>query len=134
MERFERSFSTITFVKAFLQGDYGRAEAMGVHVTAADQARAIPMLPFLIGRVLVVRALSRVPVVERATEREYVVRTAGEAAALGTGTRSTPPGSAEVARRAPEPQDGQRPVVRNSSITRVCGSRSKPWSASHCSS
>ncbi|WP_101525685.1 oxygenase MpaB family protein [Nocardioides houyundeii] len=73
-ERFERSFATITFVKAFLQGDYERAERMGVHVSRADQLRAAPMLPFLIGRVLVVRKLAGVPGLGRVTDR-YVVAT-----------------------------------------------------------
>lgn len=71
-ERFERSFATITFVRAFLQGDFDRAERMGVHVSRADRLRAVPMLPLLIGRVLVVRRLSGVPVLSSVTDR-YVV-------------------------------------------------------------
>lgn len=73
-ERFERSFATITFVKAFLQGDTRRAERMGVRVTRADQLRAAPMLPFLIGRVLLVRRLAGVPVLAGVLDR-YVVAT-----------------------------------------------------------
>ncbi|WP_110182903.1 oxygenase MpaB family protein [Nocardioides solisilvae] len=74
VERFERSFSTITFVRAFLQGDEARAARMGVRITRADRLRATPMLPLLLGRVLLVRRLSKVralaPVVDR-----YVVAT-----------------------------------------------------------
>lgn len=73
-ERFERSFSTVTFVKAFLQDDFDRAAAMGVRVSAGDQVRARMMLPLVIGRTLVVRALSHVPVVEKVMDR-YVVAT-----------------------------------------------------------
>ncbi len=71
-ERFERSFATITFVRAFLQADFDRAARMGVTVSRADHLRAVPMLPFLLGRVLLVRRLSRVPVLERVVDR-YVV-------------------------------------------------------------
>ncbi|MFC6154889.1 oxygenase MpaB family protein [Nocardioides yefusunii] len=73
-ERWERSFSTVTFVKAFLADDYARAAAMGVEVTRADRARAVAMLPLVIGRTLAVRGLSRVPGVERLADR-YVVAT-----------------------------------------------------------
>ncbi|QCX27808.1 oxygenase MpaB family protein [Nocardioides jishulii] len=73
-ETFERSFSTVTFVKAFLQGDYDRAAAMGVRVSALDRARATTMLPFVIGRTLAARRLSHVPGVEKLVDR-YVVAT-----------------------------------------------------------
>lgn len=73
-ETFERSFSTVTFVKAFLGGDYARAAAMGVRISRLDRARAVAMLPFVIGRTLAVRRLSRVPGVERWVDR-YVVAT-----------------------------------------------------------
>lgn len=74
VERFERSFATITFVKAFLQSDRDRAARMGVRTTLADSLRAVPMLPFLLGRVLLVRKLSGIPFVARVTDR-YVVAT-----------------------------------------------------------
>jgi hypothetical protein len=71
-ETFERSFSTVTFVKAFLQDDYERAASMGIRIRPADMARARAMLPFLIGRILLVRGLTNVPVVRDVTDR-YVV-------------------------------------------------------------
>src|SRR5690606_33415926 len=74
VERFERSFATITFVKAFLQSDRDRAARMGVRTTLADSLRAVPMLPFLLGRVLLVRKLSGIPFLAGITDR-YVVAT-----------------------------------------------------------
>ncbi|CAM3139951.1 hypothetical protein BST27_05555 [Mycobacterium intermedium] len=58
----EKSFSKLTFVRTFCNGDREIAEAMGVSLGSMDLIRVALTAPFIIGRFTVVSQASRIPV------------------------------------------------------------------------
>jgi hypothetical protein len=62
-EAVEKSFSKLTFVRTFCNGDREIAEAMGVSLGPTDLARVALTAPFIIGRFTAVQQASRIPVV-----------------------------------------------------------------------
>ncbi|MQY23911.1 oxygenase MpaB family protein [Nocardia macrotermitis] len=69
----EKSYSTAGFVIAFCHGNRHVARRMGVSIGVGDLARIAVTAPFIIGRLLVVTAANRVPVLRPAIDR-YIVR------------------------------------------------------------
>ncbi len=71
-EAVERSYSKAAFVLAFCGGKRAVARAKGVDLEAADFARIAVTAPFIIGRLLVVQAASKVPALDAAVDRYLV--------------------------------------------------------------
>jgi hypothetical protein len=61
-EAVEKSFSKLTFVRTFCNGDREIAEAMGVSLGPTDLLRVALTTPFIIGRFTTVSHASRIPV------------------------------------------------------------------------
>ena len=68
----EKSFSKLTFVRAFCGGDRDVAEAMGVSLEPTDLVRIALTAPFIIGRFTAVSHASRIPVLRDITDA-YVI-------------------------------------------------------------
>ena len=71
-EAVEKSFSKLTFVRTFCNGDRGIAEAMGVSLGPPDLVRIALTTPFIIGRLTAVTHASRIPVLRDITDA-YVI-------------------------------------------------------------
>ena len=71
-EAVEKSFSKLTFVRTFCNGDRQIAEAMGVSLGPTDLVRIALTTPFIIGRLTAVTHASRVPVLRDITDA-YVI-------------------------------------------------------------
>ena len=71
-EAVEKSFSKLTFVRTFCNGDREIAEAMGVSLGPTDLVRIALTTPFIIGRLTAVTHASRVPVLRDITDA-YVI-------------------------------------------------------------
>lgn len=71
-EPFERSFSTMFFINAFLLGERDLADRMGIRLTLADRARVGLLTPWLIGRLVVLKAASRLPLARTLVDRRAV--------------------------------------------------------------
>ncbi len=71
-EAVEKSFSKLTFVRTFCDGDREIAEAMGVSLGPTDLVRIALTAPFIIGRFTAVTHISRIPVVREFTDA-YVI-------------------------------------------------------------
>ena len=71
-EAVEKSFSKLTFVRTFCDGDREIAEAMGVSLGPTDLVRIALTAPFIIGRFTAVTYISRIPVVREITDA-YVI-------------------------------------------------------------
>ncbi len=71
-EAVEKSFSKLTFVRTFCNGDRDIAQAMGVTLGALDLARVALTTPFIIGRFTAVSHASRIPVLRDITDA-YVI-------------------------------------------------------------
>jgi hypothetical protein len=71
-EAVEKSFSKLTFVRTFCNGDREIAEAMGVTLGPTDLARIALTAPFIIGRFTAVSHASRIPVLRDITDT-YVI-------------------------------------------------------------
>ncbi|OCB17401.1 hypothetical protein A5674_11755 [Mycobacterium malmoense] len=71
-EAVEKSFSKLTFVRTFCNGDREIAEAMGVSMGPTDLLRVALTAPFIIGRFNVVSQASRIPVLRDVTDA-YVI-------------------------------------------------------------
>jgi hypothetical protein len=71
-EAVEKSFSKLTFVRAFCNGDREIAEAMGVSMGPTDLLRVALTAPFIIGRFNAVSQASRIPVLADITDA-YVI-------------------------------------------------------------
>ena len=68
----EKSFSKLTFVRTFCNGDREIAEAMGVSLEATDLLRIALTAPFILGRFTAVSHASRIPVLRDITDA-YVI-------------------------------------------------------------
>jgi len=68
----EKSFSKLTFVRTFCNGDREIAAAMGVSLEAADLLRIALTTPFILGRFTAVSHASRIPVLRDITDA-YVI-------------------------------------------------------------
>jgi hypothetical protein len=68
----EKSFSKLTFVRTFCNGDREIAGAMGVSLDAADLLRIALTTPFILGRFTAVSHASRIPVLRDITDA-YVI-------------------------------------------------------------
>ena len=68
----EKSFSKLTFVRTFCNGDRDIAEAMGVSLGPTDLVRIALTAPFIIGRFTAVSHASRIPVLRDITDA-YVI-------------------------------------------------------------
>ncbi len=68
----EKSFSKLTFVRTFCNGDREIAEAMGVSMGPTDLVRIALTAPFIIGRFNAVSQASRIPVLRDVTDA-YVI-------------------------------------------------------------
>lgn len=71
-EAVEKSFSKLTFVRTFCNGDREIAEAMGVSMGPTDLLRVALTAPFIIGRFNMVSQASRIPVLSGLTDA-YVI-------------------------------------------------------------
>lgn len=71
-EAVEKSFSKLTFVRTFCNGNREIAEAMGVSMGPTDLVRVALTAPFIIGRFTAVSHASRVPVLRDITDA-YVI-------------------------------------------------------------
>ncbi len=71
-EAVEKSFSKLTFVRTFCNGDREIAEAMGVSLGPTDLVRVALTTPFIIGRFTAVSHASRIPVLADITDA-YVI-------------------------------------------------------------
>jgi hypothetical protein len=71
-EAVEKSFSKLTFVRTFCNGDRDIAQAMGVTLGPTDLVRIALTAPFIIGRFNAVSQASRLPVLRDVTDA-YVV-------------------------------------------------------------
>lgn len=71
-EAVEKSFSKLTFVRTFCNGDRDIAEAMGVSMGTTDLIRVALTTPFIIGRFAAVSQASRIPVLADITDA-YVI-------------------------------------------------------------
>ena len=71
-EAVEKSFSKLTFVRTFCNGDREIAEAMGVSLGPTDLVRIALTTPFIIGRLTAVTHASRIPVLRDITDA-YVI-------------------------------------------------------------
>ncbi|OBG76629.1 hypothetical protein A9X03_11590 [Mycobacterium sp. E1715] len=71
-EAVEKSFSKLTFVRTFCNGNREVAEAMGVSMGPTDLVRVALTAPFIIGRFTAVSHASRVPVLRDITDA-YVI-------------------------------------------------------------
>jgi ER-bound oxygenase mpaB/B'/Rubber oxygenase, catalytic domain len=71
-EAVEKSFSKLTFVRTFCNGDREVAEAMGVSMGPTDLMRVALTAPFIIGRFTAVSHASRIPVLADLTDA-YVI-------------------------------------------------------------
>ncbi|CPR11593.1 hypothetical protein BN971_02880 [Mycobacterium bohemicum DSM 44277] len=71
-EAVEKSFSKLTFVRTFCNGDRDIAQAMGVTLGPLDLARVALTTPFIIGRFTAVSHASRIPVLRDITDA-YVI-------------------------------------------------------------
>jgi hypothetical protein len=71
-EAVEKSFSKLTFVRTFCNGDRQIAEAMGVSLGPTDLVRIALTTPFIIGRLTAVTHASRIPVLRDITDA-YVI-------------------------------------------------------------
>lgn len=71
-EAVEKSFSKLTFVRTFCNGDRDVAEAMGVSLGPTDLVRVALTTPFIIGRFTAVQQASRIPVLRDITDA-YVI-------------------------------------------------------------
>ncbi len=71
-EAVEKSFSKLTFVRTFCNGDREIAEAMGVSLGPTDLVRVALTAPFIIGRFNAVSHASRIPVLRDITDA-YVI-------------------------------------------------------------
>lgn len=71
-EAVEKSFSKLTFVRTFCNGDRDIAEAMGVTLGPTDLVRIALTAPFIIGRFTAVSHASRIPVLRDITDA-YVI-------------------------------------------------------------
>jgi hypothetical protein len=71
-EAVEKSFSKLTFVRTFCNGDRDIAEAMGVSLEPMDLMRIALTAPFIIGRFTAVSHASRIPVLRNITDA-YVI-------------------------------------------------------------
>ncbi|WP_156686492.1 oxygenase MpaB family protein [Mycobacterium sp. Marseille-P9652] len=71
-EAVERSFSKLTFVRTFCNGDSDIAQAMGVSLDPTDLLRIALTAPFIIGRFTAVNHASRIPVLRDITDA-YVI-------------------------------------------------------------
>ena len=68
----EKSFSKLTFVRTFCNGDRNIALAMGVSLGPTDLVRIALTAPFILGRFNVVTQASRIPVLRDVTDA-YVI-------------------------------------------------------------
>ncbi len=73
-ESFERSFATMFFIKAFLLGAPELAAQLGVRLSRADRIRVSIMTPWVLGRFLAIRRLSRNRLLADAVDRHLVRR------------------------------------------------------------
>lgn len=71
-EPFERSFSTMFFINAFLLGERELATRMGIQLTTADRIRVTLLTPWLIGRLLTLRTAARIPGLRRLVDQRAV--------------------------------------------------------------
>ncbi len=71
-EAVEKSFSKLTFVRTFCNGDRDIAEAMGVSLAPTDLLRIALTAPFIIGRFTAASHASRIPVLSEITDA-YVI-------------------------------------------------------------
>ena len=71
-EAVEKSFSKLTFVRTFCNGDRAIAGAMGVSLGPTDLVRIALTTPFIIGRLTAVSHASRIPVLRDITDA-YVI-------------------------------------------------------------
>ncbi|OBB97656.1 oxygenase MpaB family protein [Mycobacterium sp. 852002-30065_SCH5024008] len=71
-EAVEKSFSKLTFVRTFCNGNRDIAEAMGVSMGPTDLIRVALTAPFIIGRFTAVSHASRIPVLRDLTDA-YVI-------------------------------------------------------------
>ncbi|OBA59703.1 hypothetical protein A5647_16105 [Mycobacterium sp. 1100029.7] len=71
-EAVEKSFSKLTFVRVFCNGDREIAEAMGVSMGTMDLMRVALTMPFIIGRFNAVSQASRIPLLRDITDA-YVI-------------------------------------------------------------
>ncbi|GAA4539787.1 DUF2236 domain-containing protein [Mycobacterium paraffinicum] len=71
-EAVEKSFSKLTFVRTFCNGNREIAEAMGVSMGPTDLIRVALTAPFIIGRFTAVSHASRIPVLRDITDA-YVI-------------------------------------------------------------
>jgi hypothetical protein len=71
-EAVEKSFSKLTFVRTFCNGNREIAEAMGVSMGPTDLMRVALTAPFIIGRFTAVNHASRIPVLREITDA-YVI-------------------------------------------------------------
>jgi ER-bound oxygenase mpaB/B'/Rubber oxygenase, catalytic domain len=71
-EAVEKSFSKLTFVRTFCNGDRDIAQAMGVSLGSTDLVRIALTAPFIIGRFTAVSHASRLPVLRDITDA-YVI-------------------------------------------------------------
>ncbi|HTY30980.1 oxygenase MpaB family protein [Mycobacterium sp.] len=71
-EAVEKSFSKLTFVRTFCNGDRDIAEAMGVSMGPTDLLRVALTAPFIIGRFTAVSHASRIPLLRDVTDA-YVI-------------------------------------------------------------
>ncbi|MGO9508454.1 MAG: oxygenase MpaB family protein [Mycobacterium sp.] len=71
-EAVEKSFSKLTFVRTFCNGDREIAQAMGVSLAPTDLVRIALTTPFIIGRFTAVSRASRVPIFREITDA-YVI-------------------------------------------------------------
>ncbi|OBI37155.1 hypothetical protein A5709_15075 [Mycobacterium sp. E1386] len=71
-EAVEKSFSKLTFVRTFCNGNREIAEAMGVSMGPTDLVRVALTAPFIIGRFTAVSHASRIPVLRDITDA-YVI-------------------------------------------------------------
>lgn len=71
-QSFERSFSTMFFINAFLRGDPETARQLGVTLSPADRARVALMTPWVLGRFLAWRTVARIRPLSAAVDRRVV--------------------------------------------------------------
>ncbi|OBH22972.1 hypothetical protein A5692_06545 [Mycobacterium sp. E342] len=71
-EAVEKSFSKLTFVRTFCNGNREIAEAMGVSMGPTDLVRVALTAPFILGRFTAVSHASRIPVLRDVTDA-YVI-------------------------------------------------------------